>query len=345
MIENRPRYLTDQKDYNKFPSEPFSLAQENLPPLLRNCLEPMGGVQPLTGAMAKAAGGTLRDKPSHGEIELFRAAGTQFQMVSMVASIAHLATGRAAPHAIPYALTLVPASRLGKVASCSIEYIASIVDGKADSDDWCYTGFDPFSGEWGLYGTVGTFAQTGYDGLLDEMGLVLGRYYIPMTYDAADVLEMKLGFDNPRLEEKYRKHRAKLLYKPFSKVEARPVWGLDSPIELFLFQELLRRGLNPEPQVLFTADGTCHASLYHLWKDIEFRHMPETVTVSDFYFPDQKLAVFCDSGAFHRGPKAEAKDQGIDRKLQAAGYRSVRVRGKLIVDDLKQAADQVANSL
>lgn len=93
MIENRPKHLTDQDDYNRFPTEPFSLAFKNLPPLLRQCLTPVGGVQPITGAMFKAADGILRDKPSEGEIAMFRAAGTQFQMISLVASIAHLKTG------------------------------------------------------------------------------------------------------------------------------------------------------------------------------------------------------------------------------------------------------------
>ncbi|MER8911428.1 very short patch repair endonuclease [Mesorhizobium sp. M0854] len=345
MIENRPKHLTDQDDYNRLPAEPFSVAFENLPPLLRGCLAPVGGVQPITGAMSKAAGAILRDKPSEGEIEMFRAAGTQFQMISVVASIAHLKRSDGPPHAIPYALALLPASKRGKVDPCSIDYIANIVGGRADSDDSCYTGFDPFCGEWGMYGPLSLFTQKDYNGHLDELGIVVGRYYIPLQHDAADVLETPLGFDNPRLEEKYAKHRGRLLYTPFKKVEARPLWGLDSPIELFLFQELLRRGHEPEPQVLFTTDGKCHASLYHLWKDIEFRHMPQTVTVSDFYFPKQKLAVFCDSSAFHRGAKAQAKDEAIDEKLKAAGYRSVRVQGRSIVKSLKQAADLVEDSL
>ncbi|MER8957184.1 hypothetical protein NKH98_31935 [Mesorhizobium sp. M0833] len=83
--------------------------------------------------MFKAAGGILRDSPSKGEIAMFRAAGTQFQMISMVASIAHLSDGP--PHAVPYALTLLPASKRGKVDPCSIDYIANMAGGTADSSD------------------------------------------------------------------------------------------------------------------------------------------------------------------------------------------------------------------
>lgn len=51
--------------------------------------------------MARAAGGILTDKPSGGEAEMFRDAGTRFQMVMLVASIAQLRTGDGAPVAYP----------------------------------------------------------------------------------------------------------------------------------------------------------------------------------------------------------------------------------------------------
>lgn len=344
MIENRPPHLTRQADYNRFPDQPFRMSIDRLPPLLQDSLGPLGGIQPITSAMARAACGILTDKPSGGEAEMFRDADTQFQMVMLVASIAHLRTGNGAPVAYPYALTLMPASKRGAVTTTSVDYIANMVGGVAEQADWCYTGFDPFTGEWGMFGVLGGFIGR-YNGALDEVGLVVGRYYLQVGYDPADVLETPLGFDNPRQEEKYRRHRAKLLYQPFKEVALRRVWGAESPIELFLMQELLRRGLDPQPQVLFTDDGGCHGSLYHLWKDIEFRHAPGIVTEADFFFPGPNLAVFCDSGAYHRGPKARAKDEAIDARLRTFGVKSVRVSGRTIMKDLAAAADAVCASL
>ena len=46
----------------------------------------LGGIQPITKAMAEAAGGTMYDKPSKDEIELFRKRRTKFQLVSVVLS-------------------------------------------------------------------------------------------------------------------------------------------------------------------------------------------------------------------------------------------------------------------
>lgn len=63
------------------------------------------------------------------------------------------------------------------------------------------------------------------------------------------------------------------------------------------------------------------------------------------YFSNEKLAVFCDSGKFHRGGKAKAKDEAIDAKLAGIGICSVRVPGKLIVEDVKGAGDLVVDAL
>jgi hypothetical protein len=214
------------------------------------------------------------------------------------------------------------------------------------SEGLCYARFDPFTGDRGLFGSIGHFiGESSIDCFLDELGIVVGQYYLAKTYDPADVLEVEAGFPNPKAEEKYRKHRSKLLYKPFTEIKPRRVWGAQSPIELFLFQELLRRDLSPLLQVLVCADGSIHPSLYSMWRDIEFRHAPGIITEPDMYFPDQKLAVFCDSARYHRGGKARAKDAAIDQILAEIGISSVRIPGRLIIDDVKGAADLVSNTL
>jgi hypothetical protein len=52
-----------------------------------------------------------------------------------------------------------------------------------------------------------------------------------------------------------------------------------------------------------------------------------------------------DSTRHHRGGKAKAKDAAIDERLAKIGLSSVRVPGKLIVEDVKAAADLVWNAL
>jgi len=209
----------------------------------------------------------------------------------------------------------------------------------------CYVGFDPFVGDWGLYSPLSLLIGGKHDAKLDELGVVVGQYFLATAFDPVSIVETPLGFKNPKLEEKYRKHRLRLLHTPFTKVATRRVWGAQSPIELFLFEELLSRQIAPVPQVLFYDDGSAHSSLYHLWKDLEFRHAPTVIAEADFYIPGKKLAIFCDSNRYHRGGKAKAKDAAIDERLANVGVKSVRVPGKLIVSDLKAAADLVSAAL
>jgi hypothetical protein len=316
------------------------------PELVRKGFGPLGGIQPVTGAMFEAAQGHLHDLPSPAEIELFRRAETRFQTIFVVMNIAHLNTGAEPPTAFPYALTLVPASKRGLIDVRTIDQIAVLDAQRIIADaEFCYAGFDPFTGDYVMFGPLSAFMYGGgipYDGFLDELGLVVGQYFLATKYDANDVLEVALGLGNERGEEKYRKHRARLLYVPFGDVHTRRVWGAQSPIELFLYQELLRRGLSPVLQMLIYGDGTIYPSLYHLWREIEFRHSPSLISEPDMYFVDQKLAVFCDSARHHRGAKAKAKDTTIDERLKAIGVDSVRVPGKLIVDDLQAAGDLVS---
>ena len=51
------------------------------------------------------------------------------------------------------------------------------------------------------------------------------------------------------------------------------------------------------------------------------------VTEADFYFPDKKLAVFCDSKKHHTSEEAIKKDKAIDVKLEALGITSLRISG------------------
>src|SRR3984893_9806317 len=289
MIKDRPTHLLNQPDYKKLPPKAFHVDFDALPELVRKSFAPLGGIQPVTRAMTKAANGILHDMPSDGEIELFRKAETRFQPIFVVMNIAHLATESETPIAFPYALTLIPTSKRGAIDVKTIDLAVKLAAQKGIHEaEFCYAGFDPFSGDFSLFGPLSVFMYGGgqpYEGFLDELGLVIGQYFLATQYDAADVLKVLLGLGNDKGEEKYRKHRARLLYTPFENVRTRRIWGAQSPIELFLFQELLRRGLVPLLQILMYDDGAVHPSLYDLWRDIEFRHSAGLITEADMYFP------------------------------------------------------------
>ena len=181
------------------------------------------------------------------------------------------------------------------------------------------------------------------EGFLDEIGVVVDAFYLATEYDPTEVLAPDIGLPEAA-RERYAKHRQNLMFKPFRKIEARRVWGVGSPIEMFLLQELARRELHPQVQMLIMDDGSTFPSLYHLWADLEFRYSPGLISEVDMFFPDERVAVFCDGGNFHRGKKAK-KDEAINAKLEELGIAVVRLKGSFIVRDLGKAADLVVTAL
>jgi hypothetical protein len=157
MINNRPKYLLDQHNYKKLPAKPFAVQFDALPSLVRKALGPLGGIQPVTGAMAKAANGQLTDVPSEGEIKIFKEKGTLFQWVFLVLSIAHLKDGDTNDVATPYALSLMPASKRGALDERGIDLVSKLDGQKIVDAEFCYVNFDPFTGDRGLFGPLGSF--------------------------------------------------------------------------------------------------------------------------------------------------------------------------------------------
>lgn len=282
----------------------------------------LDGVQPVTLSMSRAAGGTLYDRPSDGEMDMHRRLGTSFQLISIVVSACVSAVGEAGVVGQPYAVMLMPASKRGEVHKCGIDLVVSLTHGNAESIRAGYLGFDPFAGDWTMYGPLGVLAGMGGGrAFVDELGVVAGHYWLAEAHDEAEVLESPAGFPDPETEAKYQRHRRRLLARPFQRVEARRVWGAGSPIELFLLQALARRGLRPQLQMLIMEDGSTFASLYDLWQSGGLRDGRGPVTEADLYFPEQKVAVFCNSTRHHRGGRARAKDAAISERLLAPGSR------------------------
>lgn len=345
MIEKRPASLLADASYCRLPKPPFLLDWTSIPELLRVSMLDLGGIQPLTDAMFKAASGTLHDIPSEGETALFRERGTTFQLVSVVLSCVAAGAADGGLRLRPFALTLIPASKRGAVDERPIDAIGSLNVADWLKNEPIYSGYDPFSGEWSMFGFMPGYLDGAREGFVDEIGMVVDQYFLATTMPDDDaIVALDLKMPSEQMKVRYERHRKKLLFTPFKKVEARRVWGAETPIELFLLEGLARANLFPECQVLIMNDGAVFPSLYHLWQDIEFRHADALVTEADLYFPDAKVAVFCDGGHHSRG-KQKAKDQAMTETLKGFGIKSVRIPSAEIQLDLPAAIARVRGAL
>jgi very-short-patch-repair endonuclease len=344
MIKDRPKRLTDLSKNILVPPEPFSVSWEMIPEVVRLSLMPVCGVQPVTTSMFRAADQDLSTAPTEGEISYFRERGTRFQMIQIVLSLAWWETRQGGINAIPFAISAIPVSKRGEVTHTSIDGVSSLCGAPVSTED-VYTGFDPFSGEWAMYVHAGNGALIGSEKQhLDELGIVIERFFLATEFEHDDVVEFDAFITDDQSKKAYRKNRIKKLFQPFSKVRARRLWGLETPIELFLFQELLSRGERPECQYLIYPDGSAFQSLYDMYSDIEFRRGQNLLAEADLFMPKERLAIFCD-GAHHERRKQKDKDARINSELEKLGIRSVRLPGRLINSDLKAAGDLVEDAL
>ncbi|WP_050421667.1 hypothetical protein [Bradyrhizobium tropiciagri] len=345
MIENRPASLLADPAYSILPKLPVALDWSSVPELIRVATLDLGGVQPITKAMTEAAGGRLHDKPSEGEVELFQKRGTNFQLISIVLSCVPAGMVDDVLQVRPFAMTLIPASKRDKVQETAIDLVA-----KLDVNAWLatepmYAGYDPFSGDWSLSGNLPGYMDGERKGHLDEMGFVIDQFFLATEVPEDDeVLTMDLKMPSEQMKARYEKHRRTLFFTPFKRVEARRVWGAETPIELFVLQALAKENLHPACQMLIMSDGATFPSWYHLWNDVEFRHTDGLVTEADLFFEKERVAVFCDGG-FHSRPKQKAKDAAIVEKLAALGIRSVRIPGDEIRNDLPKVIVRVKEVL
>lgn len=345
MIDNRPASLLADSAYGTLPKLPLAVDWSSIPEMIRVATLDLGGVQPVTKAMVEAAGGTLHDKPSEGEIELFKKRGTNFQMISLVLNCVPAGEVDGVLQVRPFAMTLMPASKRGEVDQTTIDLVA-----KLDVDSWLgaepmYAGYDPFSGDWSLYGNMPGYLDGERKGYLDEIGIVVDQFFLAtQTPQDDEILSMDLKMPSEKMKARYEKHRRKLFFAPFTKVEARRVWGAETPIELFVLQALAKENLFPECQTLIMDDGATFPSLYHLWSDIEFRHSEGLVSEADLFFPKERVAVFCDGG-HHSRAKQKKKDEAISAKLEALGIRAIRIPGDEIRKDLPKAISKVKEAL
>jgi hypothetical protein len=130
----------------------------------------------------------------------------------------------------PFAVTLIPASKRGKVEHQTIDLITKLDVSNWQETEPMYAGYDPFSGEWRLYGNLPGYLDGQREGFLDEIGLVVDQFFLAMeSPDNDESLMMDLRMPSDEMKARYEKHRKKLLFTPFKKVEARRVWARKRP--------------------------------------------------------------------------------------------------------------------
>ena len=341
-----PKRLNDSSEKILVPPRPFDAAWQTIPEVVRFSMMPLSGIQPLTTEMFEVAGQELRTKPTEEEIKLFREKGTKFQMISLVLTMAFWEEVDERILGVPCSLHVLPSIKRGKVQYCEIDTVASLADlgERAEFED-VYADFDPFGGQYSMSTLEGDYvAWSRQKRPLTCVGFVLERYFLASEFDRDDVAEFD-SFIPDEHKKAYKRNRIKKLYTPFKRWESRHIWGVESDIERLLLQELLSRGLRPQLQWIIYKSGQSYQSLYDVYKDVEFRHGSEMLTEADMFFPDEKVAVFCDGAKHHRRKKDREKDQRINAALIDFGITPIRVLGKEIRSDIKAAGDRIQSAV
>jgi hypothetical protein len=348
VIEKRPPQLADMAFYKSLPRMPIQVDFDMFPDLLKFDVYGLCGLLPVTSQIAELfPDRTFGVQPTQEVVDYYCSKNTQFLMVSVVANCCIFKQENGIIRGHPYSVSLFPASVRNKLDYVSPHFAASFDLENMSTRNLLYLDYDPFSGEWGLFGPYSILA--GENGInlcfSDMIGFVLGVYFLADSFQPDDVIMVDLADAPSVIQKKYRTFRIKRYYKSFTNLQPRRIWGLESPIELFLMQAMIDYGLSPVPQHLIYGDGSTYPCFHDMFLDESFRNDKTLITQADFYFPDRRLAVFCDSSKHHRSKKARAKDESITESLKELGFNTLRIPGPVIVDDLSHALQLVVDKL
>jgi len=342
MIKDRPHQLETISEYSGFKARLFSFDWSPLSRVLKYDLLSLVGFQPPTKEYAEAVDGETFEVPSEKEIEFFERKGAKIQLVQKVISVYYISETNSETKLLPYAISLFPVSKRGKPHIISAKEVQSIANFSFEEN--IYYGFNPFNLSYQFYGPARNFVTNGkIDIETDMLGFIDGAFFLVTDFEDEDHL-LPIHFNSEILNKRFKRFRKRRYFKKFDSVMPRRVWGVDSPIELFLLQAFATEKIYPKLQTLVYKDGTMMPSLYHVYEEEKVLPSPELVTEIDFYFPEENLAVFCDS-SFHRGIKKKNKDDRIDEKLQQIGIQSYRVSGTDIMQDPFRVMEEILKRL
>ncbi|QNN42628.1 endonuclease domain-containing protein [Pedobacter roseus] len=285
-------------------------------------------------------------RQSKKEIEYYKARNTQFQLIHVVANV-HTFRQQEDNSLIayPYAISLVLGQKRGLPEVTNIKFVEKINLEKLNQNSYVYTDLSPFKAVYeGFYAHISFIFGIEAEMYTDTVGFILETYLLPLDIKDEDIPMMGPQDIDPEAARKYDKYRIKRFFKPFKDVTPRRIWGCDSPIELFLIQGLASKNIFPVIQTLIFKNGEIFDN-YHMIEEKVFIKGDELITEVDLYFPEKKLAIFCDSTSFHRGKKNKDKDRLIDEELAKHGINVFRVMGKEIVDNLDGVLEDILKTL
>ena len=344
-IENRPSELERLPYYRDLPRLPVTVdLSSSTGGFLAKDVLSLVGVQPLEIRHSVANAGILDVNPSQDSISIYRDERVKFQLVHIVVNCYQFKEANGKLVGRPYNISLQPSSKRGELSFTTVDWVENIdLLGLLDAQQM-YKGFNPFTGAYGFY-MIGDVDYSDIES--DMLGFVHGFYVLVIPFKHDELLAPDLAGlrDHPQARKDYHKFRKSRYFKPFMKLRPRRVWGCDSPIELFLLQALGSLGLEPELQTMLCEDGFTAPNLHTLWENQKSRRRMKLITEADFFFPEQRFAVFCDSKAHHSSPKAQQKDAEIDRKLLDIGVRSLRVLGVDIAKSPLECAQRVRSAV
>ena len=340
-IENRPKELCDLPNYGCLPDKGFQIdLAGSVGEFLAHDIFDLDGTQPIESKVMGTSKELhndlpiIRVNPPEDAIEFYMARGDQFQMVSVVVCCYGFEERDGELYGLPYHISLRPAQKEGKPFSVGVDWIKNMDLERVLESSPHYMGFNPFNNAFGLYSTGSVHLnQNLYS---DVVGFVYKTYFLASNYEKNDVMDpgmcASLLGDNKSTLGDYRKYRFSRYFKPFTDIKPVKIWGCDSPIELFLLQAMNSLSIRPKIQTNIFSDGTTFPLLQSMWENGKrTKALSKMITEADFYFEEQKVAIFCDSVAHHSSDEAIAKDKVIDGKLEQIGIRSLRISGSDIV--------------
>lgn len=353
MITNRPKLLEENINFYKFPTG-YSLDADyhKLPQLLNFDFHTLNGILPLTksrfdylgqnGNIDGNGGTIILTNPSKEEYEYFESIGaTEFQSIQMVMNfhtVKELENKELL--GIPYSISLCPmVNEKKQIDTWNIELLKKFdLESLCQGGNYVYSDFNPFQGWYdGFVSGYETFSKLDLQNYTDSIGFVWGMYFLSPIFDKREVQMPENKEFSRQINSKYRNFKTDLYFKQFKDIRPRRIWGCDSPIELFVLQGLGTRELYPVIQMCIYKNGDIFPNYYRMQESEIWIGQDQLITAADFYFPDKKLAIFCDGKDFHD----VEKDKIINQKLYDIGITPLRFTGKQINENLISVLDEI----
>ncbi|HFX6570643.1 TPA: hypothetical protein ACIFE8_002351 [Yersinia enterocolitica] len=347
LINNRPAILEKIPHYSEIPDIPVALDfSSTIHGFLKFDIDDLDGLQPIENKYIKECGKVFNVNPSEDLISAYEKRKIDFQLINIIVNAYGFEEKDGVLVGKPYSISLKPMEKRGKVQTQPADYFRNFNLEDLKKCDYSYLGFNPFTQGYQMFGSYSSFISHGpLKQHSDMVGFVTNTYALATKWDFDDVCIPSMPKCNPYLVSKFAKYRTRRYFKKFENCNPRKIWGCDSPIELFLLHALNTKNLSPEIQTGIYEDGSTHPSLHQMISSNKREAEVRQITDEDFYFPESKLAIFCDSNMFHNNNRARINDEKIDNHLQQLGVKSLRISGPDIIEDPYKCVGRVIDSL